>query len=1146
MTADGSAEPTLEFRVLGPLEVRRSGVPLPLGGRQQRAILAVLLCHAGHAVSTGKIADALWGEQPPPGFVASVQTYISHLREVLEPGRARGAAGRVVVTAPSGGYRLDLVDGSTDAEQFERLLAAGTAALECQDNAGAADLLDQALAMWRGDVLADLADFDFVAPFAARLEELRLAALESQTEATLALGRHVGAAAELDRLVTENPMRERLHALRILALYRSGRQSDALAAYRHVRTLLREELGIEPSPPLRTLHRAVLDQDPTLDWHPNLSTPPAPVVRADEPAAAERPPHSEPPVQPPATPTRLRRRSVTAAAVAVLLVLGAVTTAVVRMVRDEGGTRLLANGVGALEVNGTVSLSVPVGTNPAGLVVGGGSLWVANRSDRSVSRIDPRTRAVTQKIDVGLSPEALAVTAGDVWVANFADGTVTRINMAANRVVATIVVGTQPAAIGSGPSGVWVANSADNTIQRLDPKTGRAGTPVAVGDGPDGIAVDVDSVWVANGRDGTVSRVDPRSGEEVTSPIRVGSGPKGIAVSGDAVWVANHLSQSVSRIDRASGVAHSIAVGDGPNAVAVGPDGVWVSEQFAGALTRIDPHTEVVTSFPLGTSPRGVASGFDRVWVASGAFGDPRHTGGTLTIASGQLPGHSGGIDPAQVYVLPTLAAERLVYDGLVASRAANADSQVLVPDLATALPQPSNGGKRYTFTLRPGIRYSTGQQVRAADFVLGVRRALTLPGRPDFFAGIVGAQRCLEHHDSCDLSRGVVTDEAHRRVTFHLTSPDPEFLYKLTFFVYPTPPGTSLKTATSPLPGTGPYMIGAYARDTQFELQRNPWFHRWSVPAQPDGYPDAIRWLKVRDTRAAADAVTSGRADLAQLTTLDDRRASESLVEDLSVRFPAQVHSDLTGGTAFEVLNAAVPPFNNLQARQAVNYAVDRRRLVELYGGPAVAVETCQLLPPKFPSYAWYCPYTIGPRDGRYHGPDLAKARALVKASGTTGMEVVVHDVVGGLVPPFGSYFAQLLRQLGYKVTLHQMPDSPATDEFLFSGRHRLQVQSGGWLADFPLASNFYYAQIACGSRNFISEYCNRALDERAVKATALEAVDPGDAVRAWTAIDRAVTDDAAIVPAVNSLDWWFTSARVGNYQSNTLGPLLSQLWVK
>jgi DNA-binding SARP family transcriptional activator len=217
-SANSDGDQRLRFGILGPLEVMRSGTRLKLGGRQQRAILGLLLCEAGQVVSIGRLADALWGERPPSGFLTTVQTYIFHLRELLEPDRARGASSGVRVTEAGGGYRLHAPAGSVDAALFEDLLVRGRSVLERQNPAEAAVLLDRALGLWRGEVMGDLADFEFVAPVAGRLQELRLSAVETRLEAELALGHHGTAVAELDRLVADHPLREQLHAGRILAL----------------------------------------------------------------------------------------------------------------------------------------------------------------------------------------------------------------------------------------------------------------------------------------------------------------------------------------------------------------------------------------------------------------------------------------------------------------------------------------------------------------------------------------------------------------------------------------------------------------------------------------------------------------------------------------------------------------------------------------------------------------------------------------------------------------------------------------------------------------------------------------------------------------------------------------------------------------
>jgi DNA-binding SARP family transcriptional activator len=274
-----------EFGILGPLEVARSGCAVPLGGPRQRAVLALLLLEANRVVSLDRLAEDLWAGQPPDGWVTTVQIYVSHLRQALEPGRARGAAGEVLVTRGRG-YLLRVDRERLDAARFEGDFAAGRAALEAGRYAEAAGTLRAALGLWRGGVLADLADYAFTRPEAARLEELRMAAVEARVDADLALGRHDALAAELEQLAAGHPLRERLHGQLMLALYRGGRQADALAAYRRVGDLLAGELGIDPGEPLQRLHASVLAHDPALDWsgdRPAGDHAAAPVASGPEP-----------------------------------------------------------------------------------------------------------------------------------------------------------------------------------------------------------------------------------------------------------------------------------------------------------------------------------------------------------------------------------------------------------------------------------------------------------------------------------------------------------------------------------------------------------------------------------------------------------------------------------------------------------------------------------------------------------------------------------------------------------------------------------------------------------------------------------------------------------------------------------------------
>jgi predicted ATPase/DNA-binding SARP family transcriptional activator/Tfp pilus assembly protein PilF len=277
----------VQFRILGPLQVLDDdGRPLVLGGAKQRALLAVLLLHAGQVASTERLIDELWGENPPDTARSVLQVYVANLRKVLEPARPRRAVGGVLRTQPPG-YLVDLSPGELDLLRFERLAGEGRAALADGDPAQAARLLRQALDLWRGSALAGVVLQASGLGEVARLEEQRLAAVEDRIQAELGTGRHHELTGELEALVAAHPLRERLHGQLLVALYRSGRQAEALAAYRRMRETLAEQLGIDPGRPLQDLERAILAQDPTLDWIPAAAA--ASQLAAGQPAPGRRP-----------------------------------------------------------------------------------------------------------------------------------------------------------------------------------------------------------------------------------------------------------------------------------------------------------------------------------------------------------------------------------------------------------------------------------------------------------------------------------------------------------------------------------------------------------------------------------------------------------------------------------------------------------------------------------------------------------------------------------------------------------------------------------------------------------------------------------------------------------------------------------------
>ena len=1105
------------FRLLGPLEVSDGDDPLPIGEGRQRAVLVLLLLHRNETVSSARLVDALWGETAPPTAAKVLQNHVGQLRRALHDREGSRLRTR------DHGYLLEVGDDELDVERFEQLVDVGGEALVDGRPADAAARLREALALWRGPALADVTYEEFARPEVVRLEERHAAAIEQRIDADLALGRHADLVAELEGLVALHPLRERLRAQLMVALYRCGRQAEALEAYGAARRALIDELGVEPGPALRDLHAAILRQDPEL---------------APAPTAWPRPARPPP------------RRLALLATGGALLVAAAVAAA---LLAGGGGqddrAALDADVVAAIDLGqDKTGATVGVGSSPSHLATAGRSLWVTNADGHSVSRVDLDDREVRQTITVGNGPSGVALTAGAAWVANSRDGTVSRIDVHTNTVVQRIDVGLNPTGVAAGLGAVWVANSGEQTITRIDPRSGGA-TTIDVHAEPTEIAVGGGAVWVTSADARTVSQLDPRSGH-VVQVIDVGGGPSGIAVGHDAVWVANNLDGTVSRIaPRSAVVSTTIPIGNGAAAIAVARDGVWVAEQFGNAVDRIDPHTNrLADRIVLGNRPSGLAVAGGTLWVGVRAS-DAAHRGGTLRL----LGGTEGFdfLDPALAYATTAWSLLSVTGDGLTAmQRAAGRDGTQIVPDLAVTLPRPQDGGRTYRFVLRTGVHYSTGGVVRARDvrssferlWKLSPFQKATSPGRT-LFDHIVGAARCTRTPRTCDLSRGIVTEPGNDSVvTFHLSRADPDFLNKLALdFGFILPAGTPpLPADVRPVPATGPYMVAGYRPGHRLVLTRNPQFREWSQAAQPDGYPDRIELrLDVPESRRI-DVVLRGEADYAGgvLSGVSPNRTQELLTQHA-----AQTHVEPLLTTIALFLNTRVAPFDDPRVRRALAYGIDRRAVVRAIGGSSAGVSTCQILPPNFPGYIRSCPYGA---------PDLRTARRLVGASGTRGMRVTVRTVKF-LAAPVRVVVA-LLRRLGYHASLKVFANGLVYSELASDSRTRAQAGTSYWAADYPAASNFLQQLLSCAAfrpRSVdnlnVAEFCSPAIDARMRRAARMQAVNPQLANRQWARADRAMVDAAPWIPLFNPRSVELLSRRAGGHRYSPIyGTLVDQLWVR
>jgi YVTN family beta-propeller protein len=1105
----------MEFRILGGLDVRdESDRRIRLGAGKERALLAILVLHANEVVPTERLIDELWSESPPDTARKAIQVYVARLRKALGSERIR---------THEPGYVLELDADELDLHRFERRVQQARHLREKGQDGNAAGALRDALALWNGPPLADFSYEPFAQAEIPRLEELRLQVLEERIDVDLTLGHGGDLVGELEALVTQQPYRERLRGQLMLALYRDGRQADALAVYQETRKLLVDELGIEPSPALQRLEGAILRQEPALE------------TVLEEPA--------------PAPPPNARRRGkwrFAAAGAAVALAAGALAVGLTRSSERDFLPALDENTVGVIDAEAAgIEAQVRLPGRPVAIAAGGGFIWIASERDGTVARVDPATRDV-QVLHVGESANGVAYGRGSVWVTNGEERTVAQVNPDSVSLVQTFDVGNGPAGVAVGEGGVWVANAIDGTVSKIDLARAAVTETIPVGANPGGIVVGEGAVWVTSQASGTVLRLDPRSGTPVRA-ITVGNGPTSVAVGAGSIWVANRQDRTVTHIDPlTNSVVDTVEVGLNPASLVAGGGAVWVANAGDGTITRIVAG-DVHETIPLGSSPSSLALADGKLWAAT-LPSLASHRGGVLRVESPSIG--CACIDPAAVeYYVQGQLVLPLVGDGLVAyRRVGGTGGGVLVGNLADAVPSPTDGGRTYSFQLRRNLRYSDGEPVRASDFRYSLERLLTLNSAlaRDLYGAIVGMTSCSARPPArCDLRQGIEVDDAARRITIHLTDPDPDFLSKLTLpHAFVLPAGTPVRVVRErSMPTTGPYHVASFDPDRELRLARNPYFRVWSQDARPNGYPDEIHFRLSDDPDAHIAAVEREQADATVLYPVPAER-----VRGLLTRYPARLHSDTAPLTDYMFLNTQIAPFDDARVRRALNFATDRARVVELVGGALVARATCQVLPPTSPGHEPYCPYTLGPNAaGTWTGPDLARAKTLVAESRTRGMRV---EVVGrGDRPEFGAYFVSLLRQLGYRSSLRILPGFTEYLEYVLDERNRAQIGPNAWYGDTPGPGLTLPALFGCGSvgdPNF-SRFCDPGIDAQMRRAASLQASDPVRANALWAEIDRALVDQAASVPLFNERVVTFVSGRVGNHQFHLQwGPLLDQMWVK
>jgi DNA-binding SARP family transcriptional activator len=624
----------VEFHILGPLEVAADGTPIELGPAKERALLGVLLLRANTVVSNDELVEEIWGDRPPQSAAKLVQVHVSRLRKALA-----AANGELALRTKAPGYALMVKPEQLDAKQFTVLLGAARALVEAGQPGRAADAYAEALGLWRGPVLADLALEGDARVEAGRLEALRLAAAGERIDCELACRRHAQVIPELEALTAQHPLDERWWSRLMLALYRAGRQSEALNAYQQARKRLVDQLGLEPGAELEQLEKAILNHDPALDLEAGRPQP----IR--EPSASARA-------------GKLTRRRFAGAGVAVAVAVAVAAYTVPRASEPAAVSAIESDSIALVDpAKNRLVDAVPLRTKPAAIGYGAGGLWVVTERDGTLLRIDPRAREVTKTIGLGKPAIALAISGRNVWVLAERGKTLFQFNGDTGDRIRTLALGgtihagpyrgqplaplestiAYPSALAAGAGAAWVGFGS-GVVLRVDAQTG-AVEQVPAGSAR-GVAFGAGAIWSLSSHSRSVSGVgvrdlpdavwriapDTRSVTKVLSASDVIEGGIGdaLTVGAGGVWAVNANYRNVLKIDtrtyRVDAVRH-LRQRHRPIGMAIGAGGVWAATDDATIL-RIDPETAaVMRTIPLGRSPRtvlplGMATGAGILWVA--------------------------------------------------------------------------------------------------------------------------------------------------------------------------------------------------------------------------------------------------------------------------------------------------------------------------------------------------------------------------------------------------------------------------------------------------------------------------------------------------------------------------------------------------